>query len=145
MRYAGLAANILLSGSWFVIVHIVMFCGLLFRPQQSVDVVVPGSALNPAGQFVQADAELLENVSAGHVEHAAGPETLLAVPAAHATHGPPFGPVYLGLHRQAVIFVLVDGEFELLGHAVHAAVLVLSLYVPIPQAVHGPLVGPAYP
>jgi hypothetical protein len=123
----------------------VIHVGLLLFLQQSCTVVVPGSALYPAGQAVQTDAELLENVSAGHVEHNAGPETLLAAPAAHATHGPPFGPVYLGLHRQAVIFVLVDGEFELLGHAVHAAVLVLSLYVPIPQAVHGPLVGPAYP
>ena len=72
--------------------HIVL-SGLLFRPQQSRDVVVPGSAFNPAGQAVQTDAELLENVSAGHVEHAAGPETLLAVPAAQATHGPPCGPV----------------------------------------------------
>ena len=42
---------------------IVVFFGLLLSPQQSVDVVVPGSDLNPA------DAEAFENVSAGHVEH----------------------------------------------------------------------------
>ena len=120
-----------------------MFCGLLFSPQQSADVVVPGSALNPAGQAVQTDAALvLENVSAAHTPHAAGPETLLAAPAAHATHGPPFGPVYLGLQRQSVTFVLTADDFDLAGHAVHAAMLVVSLYVPIPQAVHGPPAGP---
>ncbi len=96
--------------------HIVMFCGLLFSPQQSVDVVVPGSDLNPAGHCVQADAELFENVSAGHVEHdvaascdwnspaaqlvhAAEPSTLLNVPPAHSIHGPvPSGSVYPTLH-----------------------------------------------
>ena len=88
-------------------------CGLLLSPQQSTDVVVPDSALNPVGQAVQTDAALIfENVSAGHTTHAALPETLLAVPAAHATHGPPFGPVYRALHTQAVTFVLADDEFE---------------------------------
>jgi hypothetical protein len=46
-----------------------MFCGLLFSPQQSADVVVPASDLNPAGHCVHAGAEAFENVSAGHVEH----------------------------------------------------------------------------
>ncbi len=102
-----------------------MFCGLLFRPQQSVDVVVPGSALYPVGQAVQTDAALVsENVSAGH------------------THGPPSGPVYRAVHTQSVILVLVDDEFEFAGHKVHAAMLTVSLYVPIPQPVHGPPVGP---
>jgi hypothetical protein len=107
--------------------------------------MLPGADSKPTGHELHENAPLAEYVFAGQTLHAAEPETFLNVPAAHATHGPPFGPVYLGLHRQAVIFVLVDGEFELLGHAVHAAVLVLSLYVPIPQAVHGPLVGPVYP
>ncbi len=49
--------------------HAVPFRGLLLSPQQSADVVVPGSALNPAGHCVHADAEAFENVSAGHVEH----------------------------------------------------------------------------
>ena len=115
---------------------------MLFSPQQSSTAVVPASALNPAGHCVQADAELLGNVSAGHTPHVAEPDVFLAVPAAHATHGPPFGPVYRALHTQAVIFVLVDAEFELLGHAAHAAVLAVSLYVPTPQAVHGPPLTP---
>ena len=43
-------------------------CGLLLSPQQSCTVVVPGSALNPAGHPVQTDAALaFENVSAAHV------------------------------------------------------------------------------
>ena len=46
-----------------------MFCGLLFSPQQSADVVVPGSDLNPVGQAVHTDALAFENVSAAHVEH----------------------------------------------------------------------------
>jgi hypothetical protein len=41
--------------------------GLLLSPQQSRDVVVPGSALNPAGQAVQTDAFAFENVSAAQV------------------------------------------------------------------------------
>ena len=52
----------------FEVVQIVPFCGLLLSPQQSTDVFVPGSALNPAGQAVQTDAALsFENVSTGHV------------------------------------------------------------------------------
>ena len=51
-----------------MIVHIVMFCGLLFSPQQSCTVVVPDSDLNPAGQAVHAaEALTFENVSAAHV------------------------------------------------------------------------------
>ena len=123
-----------------------MFCGLLFSPQQSADFVVPGSALNPAGQAVQTDAALAsENESAAHTPHAAEPATLLAVPAAQATHGPPSGPEYPGLHWHAVTFVFPADEFELAGHDIQEAVLVVSLYLPIAQAVHGPPNGPLYP
>jgi hypothetical protein len=48
-------------------IHVVIFCGLLFSPQQSCTVVVPGSALNPAGHVVQTDALAFENVSAAQV------------------------------------------------------------------------------
>jgi hypothetical protein len=119
-----------------------MFCGLLFRPQQSVDVVVPGSALNPAGQFVQADAELLENVSAGHVEHNAGPETLLAAPAAHATHGPTSGPEYPGLQEQALTLVLPNDEFAFVVQLLHAALPFVGLYVPDGHILHCPFDAP---
>ena len=79
-----------------------MFCGRLLSPQQSADVVVPGSARNPAGHVVQTEAALAAYVFAGHTLHAALPETLFAVPAAHATHGPTFGPVYPALHKQSL-------------------------------------------
>jgi len=127
----------------------VLFPGLLFRPQQSADVVVPGSALNPAGHCVHADAEAFENVSAGHVEHAAGPEALLAVPAAHATHGPTSGPEYPGLHEHAVTFVLPADEFAFAVQLLHAALPEEFLYVPDGHIVHwpfeAPVSGPVYP
>jgi hypothetical protein len=66
MRYAGLVASILLSGSSFVIVHVVVICGLLFSPQQSCTAVVPGSALNPTGHvWHPIDPVAFWNVSGG--------------------------------------------------------------------------------
>ena len=106
------------------------FCGALFNRQQSCTVVVPGSALNPAGHCVQSIAKLLVNVSAGHVEHAALPDIFLTVPAAHATHGPPFGPVNPGLQEQSVMLVLPKDEFEFAEQLVHAALPFVGLYVP---------------
>jgi len=51
-------------------VHVVMFCGLLFSPQQSCTAVVPGSDLNPAGQvWHPIDPVAFWNVSGGHVKH----------------------------------------------------------------------------
>jgi len=120
-----------------------MFCGLLFSPQQSADVVVPGNALNPAGQAVQTDAALvLENVSAAHTPHAAGPETLLAAPAGHATHGPTSGPEYPGLHEHAATFVLPADEFALTAQLVHAALPFVALYVPGGHTLHWPFEAP---
>jgi hypothetical protein len=104
--------------------------------------MLPGADWKPAGHEVHENAPLAEYVFTGHTLHEALPDIFLNVPAAHATHGPPFGPVYLALQRQAVTFVLTADEFELLGHTVHAAMLTVSLYVPIPQAVHGPPAGP---
>jgi hypothetical protein len=130
---------VLLSASY------TFFAYVVFGSQQSENTVLPFGDVNPAGHAVQNNAPLAEYVLAGQTPHAALPFAFLNVPAAHATHGPPFGPVYRALQTQAVIFVLVDGKFELLGHAVHAAVLTVSLYVPTPQAVHGPPAGPVYP
>ena len=118
-------------------------CGLLLSPQQSTDVVVPDSALYPIGQAVQTDAALIfENVSAGHTPHAALPETLLAAPAAHATHGPTSGPVYPGLQEQALTFLLPNDEFALTAQLVHAALPEEFLYVPDGHIVHCPLEAP---
>ena len=122
--------------------HDVMFCGLLFSPQQSADVVVPGSALNPAGHAVHEDAPLREYVLTRHTLHAAGPDTFLNVPAAHATHGPPFGPVYPGLHKQSPMFVLPNNEFAFAAQLVHAALPFVGLYVPDGHIAHWPLEAP---
>ena len=74
--------------------------------------------------------------------HAAVPDTFLNFPAWHATHVPPFGPVYPGLHEQLLSILLFADEFEFAGHTVHAAILAVSLYVPTAHAAHGPPLGP---
>jgi len=88
-------------------------------------------------------------VSAGHTPHAAGPEALLAAPAAHATHGPTSGPEYPGLHEQALTLVLPADEFEFAGQLVHAALPFVGLYVPAGHILHcpfdAPVSGPVYP
>jgi len=122
-----------------------MVCGLLLSPQQSTDVVVPGSALNPAGHAVHTGAALAAYVLAEHTPHVAEPETFLAVPAAHATHGPTFGPEYPELHEQSLTFVLPTNEFAFAGQLVHAALPFAGLYVAAAQAVHNPPFGPVNP
>jgi hypothetical protein len=126
-------------------VHIVEFCGLLFSPQQSCTVVIPGSARNPAGQEVHVKAALAAYVFTGHTPHVAVPEVFLAVPAAHATHGPTFGPVYPELHEQSLTFVLPNNEFAFAGQLEHAALPFETLYLPATQATHGPPFGPVKP
>ena len=87
------------------IAHLI-FCGLLFSPQQSVEFAVPTSDLYPAGHCVHDSAPLaLENVSGAqdeqdvaateswycpgaHNEHATGPGTFLYFPSSQVTHGP---------------------------------------------------------
>jgi hypothetical protein len=122
-----------------------MVCGLLFSPQQSADVVVAGSALNPAGHVAHTEAPLAAYVSTGHTLHVALPEMLFAVPAAHATHGPTFGPVYPVLHEQSLTFVLPTNEFAFCGQLVHAALPFAGLYVAAAQAAQGPSCGPVNP
>jgi hypothetical protein len=51
-------------------VHVVMFCGLLFRAQQSVEFAVPASDLYPAGHCVhRGDPLTFANVSGAQDEH----------------------------------------------------------------------------
>jgi hypothetical protein len=51
-------------------VHVVMFCGLLFRAQQSVEFTVPASDLYPAGHCVhRGDPLTFANVSGAQDEH----------------------------------------------------------------------------
>ena len=121
----------------------------MFGSQQSATSLLPGADWNPAGHAVHEDAALAEYVFAGHTLHAAVPEAFLNVPAAHATHGPPFGPVNPGLQEQSVMLVLPKDEFEFAEQLVHAALPFEDLYVPVGHIAHwpleAPLSGPVYP
>ncbi len=114
----------------------------MFGSQQSDNTVLAFGDVNPAGHAVHEDAALAENVFAGHTLHATGPETFLNVPAAHATHGPPFGPVNPGLQEQSVMLVLPKDEFEFAEQLVHAALPFEDLYVPVGHIAHWPLETP---
>jgi len=89
-----------------------------------------------------ADVELDD----GQAMHPALPAASLYVPATHAVHSPPSGPVYPALHLQAVTlsFPAADVESDD-GQAKHSALPAVSLYVPATHAVHSPPSGPVYP
>ncbi len=52
----------------------------------------------PAAQSVQTEAPAAEYLPAPQSMHEAAPVTALNFPAPHATHVPPFGPVWPALH-----------------------------------------------
>jgi hypothetical protein len=91
------------------------------------------------GQEVHRTTPLAEYVSGAHTSHACEPEAFLNLPASHAGHGPPFGPVNAGLQKQLVRVVLPTDEFEFAGQLVHAALPFVGLYVPDGHVVHWPL------
>jgi len=118
------------------------FAYVVFGSQQSDNTVLAFGDVNPAGHAVHEDAALAEYVFAGHTLHAAVPDAALNVPAAHATHGPPFGPVYPGLHKQSPMLVLPNDEFAFAVQLVHAALPFVGLYVPVGHIAHWPLEAP---
>jgi len=65
--------------------------------------------------------------NAGHNRHAAGPISFLKVPARHAAHVPPFGPVKPALQAQAEAEELLEGEFEFGRHALHTPAVVYGI------------------
>ena len=77
---------------------------------------------------------------AGHcgVKHGAVPRVSLKVPAAHAVHEPPFGPVKPALHSHMELFGLAAGEMESAGHVWHVPGPAPVLYEPAAQTVHAP-------
>ncbi len=115
----------------------------MFGSQQSENSVLPFGDLNPTGHDVQDETPLGEYVFSGHVTHVAVPDAFLNFPAAHAGHGPPFGPVYPGLHEQLLKIMLLTGEFEFAGKLVHASLPFVGLYVPATHMAHWPLEAPA--
>jgi len=82
---------------------------------------------------------------AAHAVQASLPAAALYLPASHATHASPSGPVKPALHVQAVEAVLPSGELELDKHAVQASLPAVSLYLPATHATHAPPSGPVYP
>ena len=68
----------------------------------------------PAGHAEQVDDDVApsscENVPAGQLLHDPAPDTALYVPATHAVHVPPFGPVKPALHAQSEEASLPAGE-----------------------------------
>ena len=73
---------------------------------------------------------------AGHLLQPASPLSILYVPAAHWSHGPPLAPEKPALHVQAVEVVLCAGALELDGQLWHVAALLALENVPGAQIVH---------
>ena len=77
----------------------------------------------------------------GHSVHTALPMIDLYLPAAHAEHTPPSGPVnptLQVLHADSSVAPVVVVNFANV-QSVHAAVPLAILYFPVTHAVHGPL------
>jgi hypothetical protein len=66
---------------------------------------------------------IAEYVLAGQLVHAAEPLSVLYIPAAHAEHGPPLGPVNPRLQTQFGLPVLAMGEIVFEGHGVQVLVV----------------------
>ena len=94
---------------------------------QLVDTLQPlHEAPELAGQAAHATSRpvVLEKVPAVQGVHAALPVAVLKVPATHAEHGPPLGPVYPALQIQAVTTVLEIGDVVFAGHARQVVILI---------------------
>jgi hypothetical protein len=85
--------------------------------------VLAATELEDAGQLahvLSAEApEVVEYLPTPQLMHEAAPVTALNFPAPHATHVPPFGPVWPASHRQLVIVVLAAAELEDAGQIAH--------------------------
>ena len=75
------------------------------------------------GQSLHVDSEIspvsVEYLPCEHSEHGAEPFTSLYVPAMHAAHCIPSGPVYPLLQVQLVSIELPSGEYVYAGHSLH--------------------------
>jgi hypothetical protein len=82
---------------------------------------------------------VVEYLPAPQSMHEAAPVTALNFPAPHATHVPPFGPVWPALHRQSVVAMLAVAELEdalQLKHVLSAEAPGVVEYLPAPQSMH---------
>eukprot|EP00961_Rhodomonas_salina_P050515 678341-Rhodomonas_salina.1 len=92
----------------------------------------------PAGHATHAvPASTFRYVPAVQSEHGADPFMSLYVPAPHAAHEPPSGPMYPALHKHPCTDVVLGRELEAAGHAKHDVPAITLRYVPSSQARHG--------
>lgn len=82
-----------------------------------------------------------DDACAGHAVQLAAPLLFLKVPAAHATHGPPSGPVKPGLHLQSVRWPEPASAWEWAGQFWHSP-SASFLKVPARHAPQGPPSAP---
>ena len=92
-----------------------------------------------AGQSLHVDSEIwavsVEYLPSEHSEHGAEPFTSLYVPAMHAAHCIPSGPVYPLLQVQLVSIELPSGEYVCVGHSLHVdSEIAASLYCTCPES-----------
>jgi hypothetical protein len=161
--------------------HAALPLAILYFPTPQAEHVPPFGPVNPALQVQAVDTELAvgaleftghvahvdavvaavaaEYVAAPQSLHAALPLAVLYLPATHAehvppsgpvypgeqaatTHGPPAGPVYPVMQVQAVTAVLGLGDIVFAGQVKQVDATVAPAvpeYVPAPQSVHVPL------
>ena len=82
----------------------------------------------------------------GQSKQSAGPTISLYLPATHAVHSPPSGPVYPAMHSQSVTLSLPAADVASDdGQSKHSALPAVSLYLPAGHAVHWSPSLPVYP
>jgi hypothetical protein len=92
------------SGPVYPLLHVQFTSTLLPAPEY----VCAGQLLNVASEIAPVSVEYLP---AEHREHGVDPFELLYVPAIHAAHSMPSGPVYPSLHVQLVRSMLPAPEY----------------------------------
>ena len=89
----------------------------------------PAAANLPAAQTVQslpASDPTGEDLPAAQLVHAAAPTDGLKLPAAHASHAPPSGPVKPGVHVHDASDALPDAEVVFAGQPVQTSELLAA-------------------
>ena len=99
-----------------------------------VHIAIPFTALYPALHLQSVTLSLPggDDEPDRHDRQASDPFTALYLPASHAAHVSPSGPVYPALHLQSVTLLLEGSEVDPDGHATHVSLdaEVLSWNVP---------------
>jgi hypothetical protein len=107
---------------------------------QMLQLALPAGEEEFDGQAMHAEAPTaVEYVPSPQAVQLADPVDVLYLPATHAAHGPPFGPIAPALQVQLVKAPLPAGELDPAGQALHvefAEAPTAVEYVPPPQFVH---------